>query len=58
MAEFRFPAKLKELIKMYMEGTKYQVKIDQTTSEDFKVITVLKHWDALSPLLFNVALKR
>jgi hypothetical protein len=58
MAEFRFPAKLIALTKMCMEGMKYQVRIDQTAFEEFQVITGLKQGDALSPLLFNIALEK
>jgi len=58
MAEFGFPAKLIALTKMRMKNTKYQVRVDQTTSEEFQVITGLKQGDALSPLLFNIALEK
>jgi len=58
MAEFGFPEKLIALTKMCMEGTKYQVGVDQTTFEEFQVITGLKQGDALSPLLFNIALEK
>jgi hypothetical protein len=58
MAEFRFPAKLIALTKMCMEGTKYQVRLDQTTSEEFQVITNFKHRDAFSRLLFDIVLEK
>lgn len=58
MAEFRFHAKLIALTKMRMERTKYHVRVDRTTSEEFQVITGLKQGDALSPLLFNIALEK
>lgn len=41
-----------------MNDTKYQVRVDQTLSEEFEVITDLKQGDALSPLLFNIALEK
>jgi len=37
-----------------MNSTKYQVWVDQTLSEEFKVITGLKQDDVLSPLLINI----
>jgi len=58
MAKFGFPAKLITLTKMCMENTKYQVRVDQTTSEEFQVTTGLKQGYALSPLLFNIALEK
>lgn len=58
MAEFGFPAKLIALKKMCIEGTKYQVRVDQTTSKEFQVITGLKQRNTLSPLLFNIALEK
>jgi len=41
-----------------MEGTQYQIRIDQTVSKTFTVKIELKQGDALSPLLFNLALKK
>jgi len=35
MAEFGFPAKLIALTKVCTEGTKYQIRVDYTTSEEF-----------------------
>jgi hypothetical protein len=58
MAEFGFPAKLIALTKMCMENAKYQVRVDQTTYTEFQVITGLKQGDALSLLLFNIALEK
>jgi len=30
-----------------MEGTKYQIRVDQTASEEFRVIECLRHGDPL-----------
>jgi len=58
MEEFGFPNKLINLTKMAMEGVKYQVRVDNTISEVFGVETGLKQGDALSQLLFNIALEK
>ncbi|KAL4104892.1 hypothetical protein QTP88_020168 [Uroleucon formosanum] len=58
MEEFGFPDKLINLSKLAMEGMKYQVKVDNFMSEAFSVETGLKQGDALSPLLFNIALEK
>jgi hypothetical protein len=58
MEEFGFPNKLINLTKLAMEGVKYQVRVDNTMSEAFGVETGLKQGDALSPLLFNIALEK
>jgi hypothetical protein len=41
-----------------MNGTRYQVKVDNALSDEFDVLTVLIQGDVLSPLLFNIALKK
>jgi len=41
-----------------MNGTRYQVRVDCALSEEFEVITGLKQGDALSPILFNIALEK
>jgi len=58
MEEFGFPKKLINLTKLAMEGVKYQVRVDNIMLEAFSVETGLKQGDALSPLLFNVALEK
>ncbi|KAF0702148.1 craniofacial development protein 2-like, partial [Aphis craccivora] len=58
LQEFGFPRKLIALTRICMNDTKYQVRVDQTLSEEFEVITGLKQGDALSPLLFNIALEK
>ncbi|KAL4098346.1 hypothetical protein QTP88_022976 [Uroleucon formosanum] len=58
MTEFGIPKKLRNLVRMCMEGAHYKVRIDQTISETFTVETGLKQGDALSPVLFNLALEK
>lgn len=58
MEEFGIPHKLVSLTKMCMEGTKYQVRVDNTLSELFTLETVLKQGDVPSPILFNLALEK
>lgn len=58
MHEFGFTSKLISLTKLCMNNTKYQVRVDQTLSEKFEVITGLKQGDANSPLMFNIALEK
>lgn len=41
-----------------MNGTRYQVRVDKTLSGEFKVMAGIKQGDALSPLLFNIALEK
>lgn len=43
--------------KICTEETKYQVRVDSTSSEAFTVETGLKQGNALSPLRFNLALE-
>jgi len=58
MYEFGFPIKLISLTKMCMNGTRYQVTVNCTEYEDFEVKTGLMQDDALSPILFNLALEK
>jgi len=57
MYEFEFPSKLISLTKLYMNGIKYQVRVDNILSKEFQVVTGLKQGDAFSSLLFNIALE-
>jgi len=52
------PKKLVGLIKMCMENTQYQVRVENTMSEAFEVETGLKQDDTLSPMLFNLVLEK
>lgn len=38
-----------------MNGTKYQVRVDNILSEEFQVVSGLQQGNAFSPLLFNIA---
>ncbi|XP_025419376.1 uncharacterized protein LOC112689753 [Sipha flava] len=58
MYEFSFPRKFISLTKKCTDGIRYQVRVDFTLSEEFEVITGLKHGGALTPILFNIALKK
>ena len=57
MAECGIPKKLISLVKICLEGSKSRVKIDGTHSDCFEVRSGLKQGDALSPVLFNIALE-
>lgn len=41
-----------------MNGTKYQVRIYDTLSKEFRLVTKLKRDDALHVFLFNIALEK
>lgn len=41
-----------------MENDQYQVRVDNTMSETFEVLTGLKQGYALSPVLLNLALEK
>jgi len=58
MTEFGIPKKLRNLTRMCMGGTQYQIKVDQPSSETFKVETGTNQEDALSPLVFNLVLEK
>uniref|UniRef100_A0A2S2QCR5 Retrovirus-related Pol polyprotein from type-2 retrotransposable element R2DM n=1 Tax=Sipha flava TaxID=143950 RepID=A0A2S2QCR5_9HEMI len=58
MYEFGFPKKLITLTKICMENTKCRARTQNVTSETFTVVTGLKQGDALSPVLFNLALEK
>lgn len=58
MNEFGFPKKLVRLPKLCMEKTKYKVRVKNTLSTHFTVNTGLKQGDAISPILFNLGLKK
>jgi sorting nexin-29 len=42
MYEFGIPSKLISLTKVCMNGTKYQVRVDNVLSKEFQVVTGLK----------------
>jgi hypothetical protein len=57
LIEFGIPMKLVRLIKMCLNETYSKVHIGKHLSDSFPVRNGLKQEDALSPLLFNVALE-
>jgi hypothetical protein len=57
LIQFGVPMKLVRLIKMCLNETYSNVRIGKRLSESFLNENGLKQGDALSPLLFNVALE-
>jgi hypothetical protein len=57
LLEFGIPKKLVRLIKMCLNETYSKVRIGKLLSDKFPIQNGLKQEDALSPLLFNFALK-
>lgn len=58
MYEFGFPKNLISLPKMYINRTRYQVRAECTVPEKFEVMTGLKQSDTLSPILFNISIRK
>jgi hypothetical protein len=57
LIEFAVPLKLVRLIKMRLNETYSKVRICKRLSESLPIQNGLKQGDALSPLLFNLALE-
>lgn len=57
LTTFGIPAKIVKMIKLCMNKTKCKVRFNQHISEEFEVRTGLRQGDALSPVLFNIALE-
>lgn len=57
MIIFGIPAKTVRMIKLCMNKTRCKVKFNQHLSDEFEVKTGLCQGDALSPVLFNLALE-
>ena len=55
--EFGIPRKLVRLIKMSLTETYSRVRVGKNVSDRFPIRNGLKQGDALSPMLFNVALE-
>lgn len=45
------------MINLCMNKTRCKIKFNQHMSDKFEVKTGLQHGDALSPVIFNIALK-
>lgn len=58
MYDFGFPIKLIRLVKICIKNILYLVSTSNTLSETFEVVMGLKQKDALSPILFNIALEK
>lgn len=58
LKEFEMPQKLINLIKMNIDYTDIKVKVGHSTSNAVQVTTWLRQGDALSPILFNIALEK
>jgi hypothetical protein len=58
LVEFGVPMKLVRLIKMCLNETYSKVHISKCISDSFPIHIGLEQGDALSPLLFNFAIKR
>ncbi|KAL4152688.1 hypothetical protein QTP88_000521 [Uroleucon formosanum] len=54
---FGIPAKIVKMIKLCMNKTRCKVRFNQHISDEFEVKTGLRQGDALSPILFNIALE-
>jgi hypothetical protein len=57
LIEFRVPKKLVRLVKMCLTETYSRVRVGMNLSDRFPIRNGLKQGDALSPLLFNIALE-
>jgi hypothetical protein len=57
LIEFEIPMKLAQLFKMYLNEIYSKVHIGKHLSDSFPIRNGLNQGDALSPLLFNFALK-
>jgi hypothetical protein len=57
VTEFGIPKKLVKKKKIYLTETYIRVRVGNNLSEMFPIMNGLKQGDALSPLLFNVALE-
>jgi len=58
LKEFEMPQKLINLIKMNIDYTDIKVKVGHSISNAVQVATGLRQDDALSPILFNIALEK
>lgn len=57
MEKFDIPSKLVRMVKLYIEGSHCKIKFRNYYSKEFEATVSLKQEDALSPILFNIALE-
>jgi len=57
MVQLGIPAKLVRRVKACMQNSRCKVKFNSVLSEEFTVNTGVRQGDALSPVLFNIALE-
>ncbi|KAF0708802.1 craniofacial development protein 2-like, partial [Aphis craccivora] len=58
MEKLGVPAKITKMIRAYVQNSKCMVKFNGQPSKAFMINTGLKQGDALSPMLFNIALEK
>lgn len=56
MEKFDIPSELVRMVKLYIEGSCCKIKFGNY-SKEFEATVSLKQEDALSPILFNIALE-
>jgi hypothetical protein len=57
MEDLGVPIKFVRIIRSFLENSKFKIKVNVFISKEFKVKTELRKGDALSPMIFNIALK-
>lgn len=57
MEKFGIISKLVRMVKACLEGSRCKIKLEKNYSEKFEATVGLKQGDALSPTLFNIALR-
>ncbi|KAL4104822.1 hypothetical protein QTP88_020098 [Uroleucon formosanum] len=57
MVQLGIPAKLVRMVKACMKNSRCKVKFKSVLSKEFTVTTRVRQGDALSPILFNIALE-
>ncbi|KAL4141596.1 hypothetical protein QTP88_004212 [Uroleucon formosanum] len=57
MVQLGIPAKLVRMVKACMKNSRCKVKFNSVLSKEFTVTTGVRQGDALSPILFNIALE-
>jgi len=57
MVQLGIPAKLVRMVKACMKNSRCKVKFNSVLSKEFTMTTGVRQGDALSPILFNIALE-